>query len=177
MAPLPSHNTGRIYVDYSDGIHPHTMSLRYPASGSASQALTAAAQLLGALAEDSYLITIAGSRFSVAGSDVTNPIDWTGDATYGEGAMPAVNAPRMVSFVWKSIDGRRGRVEYFGIDTPTPGTYRRYELEATWVGPAIATLESASAADYICGISGLAIVLNQYANISFARYWQEEARP
>jgi len=124
-----------------------------------------------------YLVSITGARFSNAGSDVTNPLDWPGETTYGEGAMPAVNAPRFLRWILRSPDGRLGAMSLFGIDVSTPSTYRIYGVEGNVVDAVRATLLTAVGNGDVCTISGGLPTVKNYANVKFASYWQDKPRP
>lgn len=168
MAPLPPDTTGRIYVDYVVGGEGHTITARYPSTGDAVTALSTMAEVFAFLDGALYETTIEGARFSVAGSNVTNPITWPGDPSYGTGSPPAGQQMKFISWVGKSPDGRRTRWEVFGISASIPSTWRLAQGINTSIDNARGHVADAGAEESWCGISGLPYLVNPYTNFKYA---------
>jgi hypothetical protein len=177
MAGLPPENTPRLLVDYNDGIHDHTLTWRFAnRTSSVAAAMDAANAFLQALSPSWYAITILGARTIDEGSHISRPVGWTGDAAYGTGAMPAVNAPRELRFEFRSPDGHKGSLGVYGVNVATPATYRLPATLFTFVSDARAELITATDIASLVAIDGLAVFVKEYANINFNSYWERKAR-
>lgn len=177
MAPLPPESTARFYLDYSDGVNAHTLVARVGAGVSSSSVNVILDAFLSALEPILYLITIIGLRVSSDNSNVTNPVSWTGPATYGSGSMTGENAPREMRFLGRSGDGRRVSVSIYGYSGTTPAIYRLLASGVAPVAAAIVELENAAASDVFFTISTLPPVWKPYASFNFNSYWEAEQRP
>jgi hypothetical protein len=177
MAPLPSNNTGCLFVDYTGCGEQHTMLIRYGAAGSAAAAMTVADALLSSLDPALLLITIDQVRDRPAGSNVSLPITWTGAGSYGSGAGTHDQTADFCDFVGRSNDGRRCRISVFcfgeKVDT-TNHDFRVLTSEATAIGDAVAALEAGVGAPV--SIGGLAVSWHQYADIGTNAYWRNRIR-
>jgi len=161
ITALPPSNSHRVWLDYNDGIHDHSMMLRYDGSVSdASAVVPVFADFLVAIEPQIYLLSIIGVRKANAGSDVTNPITWTGDGSYGTGTMPTVDAPKELSFTGKSPDGHRWRASIFGCKTTIPGTWKFIQGASADLDAARAVLGQAFTDGIICTISKGEAILN-----------------
>lgn len=177
MAPLPPDSTTRVYFDYDDGINQHTLVCRLGILGDPVVAMDAIDAFMESLAPSLSLITVVGARWSVSGSNVTNPLGWSGAATYGSGVMPAENAPRELRFIGRSADGRRNSVSVYGYDGPTPALYRINAEASVDISNAIVALESGVAGGNWYTISTQIPVWKPYASFNFNSYWERQARP
>jgi hypothetical protein len=177
MAALPPENTARLYVDYNDGVNLHTLVVRYNEDpGQLLVALAHADAVFTEMSPNLYAVTIAGARFSLKGSNVTNPAVWSGAASYGAGVMPAVSAPLQFMFGGKSQDGRLVAWYFFGCKLAVPATYR-------YAGGVVAGLDDtgdAIAAAGLAGafltISGAVPLVKTYVNVNWNSYWEAEPR-
>ena len=176
MAPLPTNNTAVLFVDYSTCLENHTVQMRYASDSSASEAMTALDAFLTGLDVTLNEVTILGARVRDEGSNVTYPVTWTGDATYGASAGTHEKSAWFIDFVGRSIDGRRCRIEMFGAVAAFDGTQHDYRIETdnTTVAAALAALEANGSAP--CSISGLAVNWHQYANLGVNAYWRNRIR-
>jgi len=124
MAPLPEHNTPRLFLTYSVGGEDHVQQFRYPASGSQGAAVAVLPELYAFLDPELYATTIVKLEYSLAESNVRIPLAWPGDASYGADTPPAGQQMKFLSVVGKDTTGRRIRVEQFGIKQAIPSTWR-----------------------------------------------------
>lgn len=177
MAALSPSNTARYWLDYSDGANEHSMMFRAVSPASQATVKSQIDTFLTQLDTVLYLITILGMRFSLVGSNVTNPTTWTGAATYGTGTMPISNAPRELRFIGRSPDGRRNSVSVYGFDGATPDTYRITSASNPVIEAAILALSNAAAVGVGATISGQTPIYKAYASFNFNSYWEKEARP
>lgn len=176
MAPLPESNTVRIWVDYSDGVNEHSLMARVISPANQAAARLRVHNFLFALSPSLYLLTITGARVAALGSNVTNPMVWDHNATYGTGVMPVNNAPRELRFIGRSADGRRNSVSVYGFDGTTPDDYRISATENVDVDAAIDQLTDAAAAGVFVTISGGLTIWKPYASFNFNSYWERQAR-
>jgi len=175
---LPENNTARVWVDYSDGINQHSIQGRYTAgTSSAPGVLAVFASFLAEIDAKLYAISIIGARQAAANSNVTNPISWPGDAGYGTGAMPAVNAPRQVMWEGKDAFGHRWRLSMFGCNFSTPDTYRLNQGDVTEFDAGRAELGTALANGTMCSIAIHNVLLKLFMSVNFNNHFEAKARP
>jgi len=178
MAPLPPNSTDRFFLDYSDGVNSHTISWRWQLiSQTISDAMDACHAFLLAIEPKLYLITVLGARVQLQGESVSVPTGWTGDTTYGSGAMPAVNAPRELRFQGRSGSGRRVSVSVYGGNFSTPATYRIVAGADADFDAGIAQLILAADIGSWIAIDGLGPLVYTFVSVNFNSYWEEQARP
>ena len=177
MAPLPSNNTGVLYIDYSVAGENHTQQVRFGVSSSSGDALALAYDLWAEASPLLFLCTIIGARVRDAGTNVTYPVTWAGAATYGSGAGEHFNSAWYMDFVGRSIDGRRCRISWFGLVVDFDAVNDDYRLlagENSNVADVLTALDSGS--DVPVSISGQAVNWHQYANIGQNAYWRNHIR-
>jgi hypothetical protein len=175
MAPLPANNTDRYFLDYETGGHNHTMVMRTETSIAAVAASDVFDQLLTALHDLLFQITIVGLRFQEEGTNVSLPRDWAGDATYGGSVGASYTSAQYLDFVGRGADGRRARVAVFGATFIQQGNdYRATPTEQPAIGDAIEVLNTNP--DYFEAISGSAVSWYAYANTGVNAYWRNHIR-
>lgn len=178
MAPVAQTLTPRLFVTYSDGAHEHTISFRTASDdGGALDAMGVVDDYLTQLADSLYLITITKSELAVTGSNVRNPVTWTGAATYGTGVMPLVNAPRYIEFTGKQSNGRRWHLTQFSINVSTPVIYGFEPTDVADLDAARAVLIGAFAAGQLVGVTGLKVAVNSFVPLGFNDHFVVDARP
>jgi len=168
MTGLPSSNTPRLYIDYTVGGEQHTMTFRYQETGSQEAALSTLVEMWAFMDGALYATTIDGARFSLVNSDVTNPVEWPGDAAYGTGSPAAGQEMRFFSMVGKDPSGRRWRSEWFGGTQAIPTSWRLpYGTNAT-MDDMFDHLQAALAAGTLCSIAGNTVLMRKYYNFKYA---------
>lgn len=176
MAALSPSNTGRVWVDYATANAEHSFMLRYPVGSSSAVALEVAAAFLEQASSDLHVINIRGARFALKDTDVTLPLIWPGELTYGSTQENPVNAPRFVSFAGRSIAGRRWLMQLYGWKGNTPDAYRISLGSYPGLESAVQELRDASDEGVICGIDGQGINIYDYFNVNYNDHWVSEAR-
>lgn len=176
MPALPPSNTRRLWVLYNDGVNDHKLMVRGDTDVNAGDLMDVVHNVLTELTPALYAISVAGAEFADVGTNVSNPVSWTGSSGYGSGAMPDVNAPREVSFEFRSADGRLGSYSIFGMNIATPPAYRilygaNADLDGAW-----ALWVAAHNVGTLCTISGQKGVFKTYYNVNFNSYWEVQAR-
>jgi len=176
MAPLSPSNTVRWFLDYTTSNGDHTMEAR--ATGTAATDASFASDffsaLLLALAPRLTTITIAGLRRAAAGTNVSLPATWSGEASYGSGSQSVINAPVYLSFVGRSAAGRRARIFIYGVSAQTEDDYRYEAVDHGEISDALEVLNGA--VNFFLAIDGLDVIWNPYANAGFNAYYQRKAR-
>jgi len=176
MAPLPHNNTGIFYLDYSVAGFDHTLQVRFGTGSSALEAAGMTDAFLAALTTNIYLLTVIGARVQDIGTNVSYPVDWDGDDTYGSDAGLAYTSAFYYDFVGRSLDGRRARIAVFGAKSAADSldANYRYGTATSWVVGALAALEALPACPV--SISGEVVNWKQYANGGVNAYWRNHIR-
>lgn len=173
---LPSNNTNRLVLKYFDGIHNHNLLMRFPEAISDAAVLAVMHDFLTAAAESLYLLTIVSVTEYTINTNVGFPVVWTGDATYGTGAQPAVNAPRQLRWEGYSFGGHKVSFSLWGGDFSTPATYRLQAGDNADFAAARQVLFDAMGAGTICAIDGDPANMKTYVNVNFNSFWERKAR-
>lgn len=176
MAPLPDNNTACLWVDYNNGWDDHSLQVRYAGAANFADAVAAAVGLFSELEPVMYLTTILGVRYRSAGSTIALPNTWPGAATYGAFLMPREMAPRAITFLGRSTDGRRVSWSLYVYNGNTPGTYRIAAGAVGEIDAAIAHIDTVSNAGPFCTVSGDAPTMYPYASVNYNSYWEAEQR-
>jgi len=177
MAPLDPTNTARVYLDYSTCGENHTAMLRYSALGSISDCFDIWQTMLGAMNTFLHEIVIIGARASAVGSNITNPVTWTGDDTYGGDPGPHYATAQYVDFIGRTVTGRRVRSAFFGASAYFDGTTDDFRYQAADF-PFVVTCVTALESDpgNAVGIDGLVPVWHLYGNGGVNAYWRNKIR-
>lgn len=177
MAPLPQNNTSRLFLDYQVGPDQHTLSLRY-AEGVVTPAtvMTRLDSILDVIGPAMYLMNVVAVRKQVQGSNVSTPLAWTGNASYGSGAIDNWKRTLETRWIGRSADGRKTSFSLYGVNwNPTLG-YRVY----TSGNAAIATIDGILATMALAGefitISGNPAEPYPYVDLNYNSYWEHEVR-
>lgn len=174
MAPLPPSNTDRYKLIYSTAPFEHSITMRVQPTVTAAQASTFYDGFLAQLIPLLGVITIVRLEKANINSDVFNAVTWSGAATYGSGVPANIQEPAFISFVGKSLQGRRVRVTVFGITGVTQQDYRFQAGENAAADAARAVL--ATGTDRWLAVDGIKPVWNGYANLGFNAHYQRKLR-
>jgi len=177
MAPLPENNTDRFWLDYSDGINPHSFQVRF--AGGAGQASVVAglvSDFFSALSPILYELTVLGCRYSLAGTNISAPMIWPGPATFGTFAMPNELSPRQLCWLGRGPDGRRVRWFVYGYDAAPPGPFRLPTNSPAELGLAWDIIEAGPSDGAFLTISGSDPNLYNYIDVNYNSYYEEKAR-
>lgn len=176
MAPLPSNNTGVLFLDYTVGGEGHTMQARYAASSTVVEVMTVLDEFLTALGDGIFTITVEGARHRLQGALITLPITWIGQPDYGSGTANHAQSAQYYDFVGRSVEGRKVRLSVFGAAAVTDLADDDYRLPGGTgaIAAAISALDSGLGA--ICAIDGENIVWYPYANTGINAYWRNKIR-
>lgn len=173
---LPNNNTARLVIPYNDTQHNHKLLVRFPEDVADSTVMGVVANFFTAIAESMYLITVGTPTEYAINSAVGFPVTWTGDATYGTGTMPVVNAPRQLRWEGYSLGGHRVSFAMWGGDFTVPNKYRLQAADNTDYAAGGVVLRNAMAAGTICAIDGTGANIKSYVNVNFNSYWERKAR-
>lgn len=177
MAPLPDNNTDCFWLDYTDGQNSHSLQVRYnSAVATVANVMSLVHNFLVQLSSELYTLTVQGARVRAKNSNVSSPVVWSGDVTYGSFAMPANLAPREICFLGRSGDGRRVRWFLFGWNGPTPSPFRVGITPETAFDGALQVLITAQEFETFLTISGQSPTLYTYVDVNYNSYYEEKTR-
>lgn len=178
---LPANNTGRVFLDYTDGLNQHSMSIRWAAPSTAVDALGDLFDWL-ALIQGQMPNTwrVRGARFALQGSDLTLPLPLTpAQASFAGNSGIDLNpqdAPREYRWVGRSASsGRRVSLSVYGLISGTPADYRFTQGEHPLAAPAVFDDLNAFVNSFLA-IDGSAATWSRYINVQYNSYWEREAR-
>lgn len=175
MAALPPNSTARLFVDYETCGVQHTSMLRFDAPDTYVDAMVEWNDVVEAIDFELYLITINAARVSDAGSDVSYPVVWDQQATYGADAGPRDAGANMLNFIGRSIGGRRAAFELFGCKEASLSAKFRITAAAN-ANVAAALVELRAAEGTALAIDGTQPIWQDYVNIGPSAYWRNKIR-
>lgn len=176
LPALPPSNTRRLWVQYNDNVYDHSFQLRGRTDATAADLMVVAADFLNALDSALYQIFVLGAEFADVGTNVRNPVTWTGASEYGTAPMPTINAPRELAWEGRSSDGRLTSVSIYGSNVATPADYRFQADESATLTAARAVLVAAADAGIIGTISNARPIWKTYVNFNFNSYYEVKRR-
>lgn len=174
LPPLPASNTERYWMVYDVDGNQHKMQMRVPNGHPSASVESAYTQLLNALAPSLWQIDVIRLERAVQGSDVRNPVAWTGATSFGLGAPADITQAATYSFVGRSNDGRKNRVFVFGAKNVGQDDYRYLTAESADVAAALVVLNGLPNA--FLSISGLKPLYSGYANVNINQHWVKALR-
>jgi len=175
MAPLPPNSTNRLFVDYETCGVEHTSMIRWDPGNTYVDAQVEWNDVVEAVDALLYQVTITGCRVSLAGTDVSFPVEWVQQATYGGGPGPRPMGANMLNFIGRSEAGHRAAFELFGCINESDGTRFR-TLAASNADVAAALVELRAAEGTALAIDGTQPVWKDYVNIGPNAYWRNKIR-
>lgn len=176
MAALDPANTGRFWLDYTDGHNEHTLMVRYGESATLADVMFSIDLFLTDLSTHLYVLTITGARYSGEGSHVSSPVVWTGAAAYGSGAMPLAFRPKQWCWLGRTTGGRRARWFLFGVSTNVPDNYRELSGSGNAAQDGTTGILAGQALGVFIAIDKLTPQLANYADVNFNNYWERRSR-
>lgn len=174
LTALPEDNTARYFLRYTVAGFEHVMTQRVSAGITDSDAIAAYEDFLATLEDLVYLATIVGLEKSASGSNVRNPVTWTGAPQFGADAAPDGSQASSVSFVGRSFDGRKVRLFAYAFKGSFPTDFRLTNGENASVASAVAVLNGMSGT--FLTISGQHPVWRPYMNVGVNDHFVKESR-
>jgi len=174
LTALPASNTERYWLQYDMDGNLHKMQQRVPNNHPVASVVSAFDQFLSALVNDFWQIDIIGLERAVQGSDIRNPVTWTGATSYGLGAPSDISQAATLSFVGRSNGGHKNRVFMFGAKSIAFDDYRIGSGENTSVLNALTVLNGLP--NGFLSIDGLKPVYKAYANLNVNQHWVKKLR-
>jgi hypothetical protein len=174
LTNLNPNNTERWFLDYTVGGIQHSLLMRTAIPYTDANASTAIGGLLTAAGTLIQQITIVGLRKAVQGSNVTNAATWSGNATYGTGAIPNNNRARFISWVGRDTLGYRVRATLFGAAGTLDDNYRMTNVESSLVA-AVNTYLAGRTNDWVT-LAFNHPTWKSYANVGYNAYWTRQIR-
>lgn len=175
MAPISPDATARYWLDYSVAGQVHSQQMRVIGSAGSAAANAAFDAVWSQMDSQLLECTIIGMRHAAVGSNITNPVAWTGPASYGSGPGDPYQSAYYYDWVGRGVTGRKVRVSFFGtLLSQFGGDYRLVSGESAIV----ALVLDAFVADPECwvDISGNVPVWHNYADTGVNAYWRNKIR-
>lgn len=180
MAPLPPNSTGRVFVDYTANGREHTVQFRYSGAGAPDTSFLEGLDDVF-IEMNPYMPsdwTFLGWRYVADGNVVS--VDLPGGPTAFNGAgVPVVGeAPAFLSFIGRSLGGRRLRVYFLGTSASPAddgGDFADYRVDFT-ESPGLLDVVNAMTAAGVVAIDGGPPAWKNYANLGYNAYWQRKVR-
>jgi len=175
MAPLPTNNTGVLFIDYTSGGQQHTAEVRLPAGSGLTEAATAYAAMRDVMKAVLYPDDlIQGGRWRAAGGTVTLPVTGASAAGTGSGTPDNDRKPNFLSFTGRSSDGRRVRFTVFTRAVAPEADGWRDLTPNTSFQAILTALQSADVSART--ISGNSPIWHSYVNTGSNSYFQRKER-
>ena len=177
MAPINPNFTARALMDYATTNALHTLMVRYDENiSTATDALGNIAALLTAIDGLLTTLTIGSCKFYDASSDISQPVAWPGDPTYGSGSEAAASTPLEMRFMARGGDGRRVHWSIYGTNITVPGNYRIARGDNADVAAGIDSIEASFGNAVFLTITGNVPVMYQFVDVNFNSYWERQRR-
>lgn len=176
MTAISPLNTPRLWVDYNDGTHDHSIMFRFNLTATVGAAMEVAHSLFSGVQEELYTNTIKGARMAFADSPVSFPVLWSGNDTYGSGAQPAVSAPLELCWVGRTTAGRMAKWFLYGFKLGVPEDYRFFPGVDSVLDAGTAAIRAGVNEGTIIAIDTFQPSVYPYINIQWNSYWESQAR-
>lgn len=174
LPPLPEHNTARYWAAYTVGGYQHRLMMRVATGMTAGTASSVFGGLFGLLDNLVTQATVDFMEFAPAGSNIRNTVGYTGPATFGTGVTPAGAQASQLSFVGRSLDGRKARIFLYAFKGTFPVDFRLTPIESIDTGEVCDFLEEQSNA--FLSISGQQPTWHRYANVGVNDHYVKRSR-
>jgi len=122
-------------------------------------------------------LTVTGARNRELGANVTVPVTWIGDVSYGGAIGPRYKGAAYLDFVGRDTSGRRVRIAIFGpgdFFDATNEDYRFLTTDSSVIAAARSVLDGT--ANTFITISGEKPTWYSYANTGVNAYWRNRIR-
>lgn len=183
MAPLPEQNTARYFLDYESQGKRHTITLRYSPAATVPPDATFISNVGDWLNAISVWLPsdfeIFGHRYAAAGSTVTLPAAGSPPDVVGSATVKPALIPSFITFVGRSLAGRRARVSVLGVSAnpaESGGTFSDYRVNRGDLAALASSLDELGGLGLV-GIDGTGVSWYQYVNSGYNAHWQRAVRP
>lgn len=175
MAPMLDVLTDIYHVDYEGPHGRHSLQFRFPAGTAVEVEQAAAISIVNALKVFVPVgVSFLGARVQAAASPNSFPTTWSPIAGTNATNLSGWQYPQFISFVGRSLEGRRVRVTLQGAQFANDDDYRLPAQGNAQVTAVLTQLKTA--APQIRTIAGTIPVWNEYANIGWNAYFQRKRR-
>jgi hypothetical protein len=175
MAPLPPENTNRYFLDYEGPMGKRTMQFRSPGILTTNEMVSGITSFINVIKPMVYsAVTFTGLRFAATGSNISNPVAWTPITGTAAGTQNASDYPKFVSFIGRSLGGRRVRIYVYGVNVQVSDDYRLVGTENATVNAGKDFLNGPSG--IFSAIDGQKPVWKAYGNTGYNAYHQRKRR-
>jgi|ERR1044071_4489303 hypothetical protein len=170
--------TDRYFIDYDDGIHPHTTMIRTASDVPLSDVQDFWNALVESLGSVLIATTLTGVRFAAAGDHFSVPVSASGfTSSWGSGTSTKRYSAQYFSFIGRGVvDGTRVRLYVFGckLNQTDDGDFRMPQGENAAVDGVIELLNGPDFSPVT--ITAAVPLWYPYANSGFNAYWQRKGR-
>jgi len=182
MAPLPTNDTGRVWIDYTSGGIEHSLLLRFDAEILGNTTVVARVNAIVAAMQGAMWSSdaVIGGRYSEAGSVVSLPLVInTGAGSLTAGTPNPESNAGFAGVSGRSTGGRQYHADFFTQAVYTLATYREdagalpSELSDFFLAFADNT---GMGAGTLVAVDALQVVFKQYLNLGQNAYWQRAQR-
>jgi len=174
LAALNPNNTQRFYLTYNVDTYNHTLCARSDAGVTAADASTGIGGFLTAMSTQVGHSVFVKFEVSTVGSNVRNPVTWSGPTSWGGSGSDAAAGPRFWSFTGKDVEGHKVRVDLFGRTTNDFPDYRLPAATYPIIQAAIDALNTSI--PIFLTINSAGPTWNGYANQAYSQHWIKQAR-
>lgn len=174
LPPLPPNNTSRYKLQYVTGNIAHELQNRTAVGITAAAASSLFVSVLTAISADLWSLTVTGMTFAPAGSDIFNPVTFTGTTAFGLGSPSLEESIRSLSVVGRTTGGRKVKFLLFGFKGNKTDNMRITPAENANVGNMLGQIAAASSQFF--AIDGLKPIYASYVNVDYNDHWQRFIR-
>lgn len=175
LPPLPANNTSRYFITLQTAVDTYTQQIRCASDFSVADLDI---EYLALLTEMSALVPqtfVVGVDYQEIGTDVSYPVSSTLVGTeIGSGTALKANAPKFISWIGRTILGRRVSLTLFGTALAFPESYR-FPVGANADVDAVRTVIVA-AEGWLQAKDGLKAGWKGYANCGYNGYKERRNR-
>lgn len=175
LPKLPADTTSRYRLVYSVAGIVHRINVHVPTATAQADAVTLGTNLAnllkGVLPNNCIFSSIEWAQL---GSNIFNPIASLNIAGTVAGSTSTMNTPGYLSFVGRSLSGRKTRLFLFGVQAVNDNNWRVEGPENTAVQAVITGLNSGTGS--VACIDGTMPVWKGYANFGYHRHFVKKAR-
>ncbi len=177
LPPLPSNNTGVLYIDYTSGLRPHTLQIRGNYFAPVDATLKAQA-VIDALRNVMWTgDTVIGARMREAGQFIALPVPCVvGPGTVGTLNNNAESRASFMSFVGRGLQGYPVRVTVFTLRLESEQQFRRSYAAMDAQNKALYDAVIGPVGGRPLAVDGTEAYWKNYANIGINAYYQRDSR-
>lgn len=171
-------NTARMFLDYTVGGAPRSVTLRFSNGDNARSKLGNVHSFIDSQsAAFGNNVVFSGARLAGKGSNVTVPLDWVAIDGTAPAAIENPNKTLFASIVGRDDTGHKVRWFWYGLFFGAPPADYRIDGESfPLVTGFFVDFQAFVAANSVLTINLLPPTINDYVNVGYNAYHQRQAR-